>query len=91
VSGSFFALLQGPSTLQFILTEVHVEVVGDAAWVVCNENLLGDQGGATVAAVNIFVRDGAGSRWLLASHHGSVVSAAIHVADGIGDADPGGS
>lgn len=56
------------------MTEAQAEVVGDVAWVVCNENLLGDQGGATVAAVNIFVRDGAGSGWRLVNHHGSVVS-----------------
>jgi hypothetical protein len=48
--------------------------VGDAAWVTLDENLLGDQGGATVATVNLFVRSPDG-RWLMVGHHGSPVSA----------------
>jgi hypothetical protein len=58
--------------LQFILTDAHAEVVGDLAWVSVDENLLGDQGGATVAALNLFVR--AGGRWRMVGHHGSPVS-----------------
>ena len=44
------------------------------AWVTVDENLLGDQGGSTVAAVNVFVRDAAGGGWRLVCHHGSLVS-----------------
>jgi ketosteroid isomerase-like protein len=74
VAASWMALFQGPSSLQFILTEQRVRLVGDTAWVSVDENLLGDQGGATVAALNLFVRD-ARRRWRMVAHHGSPVSA----------------
>lgn len=75
IAASFFALFQGPRQMQFVLTEERVHVVGDLAWVSVDENLLGDQGGATIAALNIFVRvDGA---WRVVCHHGSVVNHAI--------------
>lgn len=74
VASSFFALFQSAKSLQFILTQERVQVHDGVAWVAVDENLLGDQGGSTVAAVNLFVRDGAG-RWRLVCHHGSVVSA----------------
>lgn len=77
VASSFFALFQGDAHLQFVLTREQANVAGDVAWVSLDENLLGDQGGVTVATVNIFVRDhNGGSGWLLVCHHGSVVAAA---------------
>jgi len=72
VSGSWFALFGGPSPLQFILTDEVVSVIGDAAWVTVDENLISADGGGTVAAVNLFVRDG--PRWRLVAHHGSAVA-----------------
>lgn len=73
VASSFFALFQNGAQLQFVLTRERVTVVGDAAWVSLDENLLGDQGGVTVSAVNLFVRhEGA---WWMVGHHGSVVQA----------------
>ncbi len=72
VSGSWFALFGGPSPLQFILTDEVVSVVGDAAWVTVDENLISADGGGTVAAVNLFVR--AGASWRLVAHHGSAVA-----------------
>ncbi len=42
---------------------------GDAAWVTVDENILGAQAGATVAALNVFVRTGDG--WRLVAHHAS--------------------
>jgi ketosteroid isomerase-like protein len=73
IAASFFTLFQASRALQFVLTEVAVEVAGDVAWVSLDENLLGDQGGATVAAVNVFLRQ-EGGRWRLVCHHGSVVA-----------------
>jgi ketosteroid isomerase-like protein len=73
VAASFFALFQNGSQLQFVLTRERATVVGDAAWVSLDENLLGDQGGVTVAAVNLFVRRDDG--WRMVGHHGSVVQA----------------
>ena len=63
VSGSWFALFGGPQRLQFILTNEHVAVDGDAAWVTVDENLLGADGSGTVAAVNVFVRADAAGSW----------------------------
>lgn len=74
VSASWFALFRGPQTLQFILTNEQANVAGDTAWVTVDENLISDQGGSTVASVNVFVRDGAG--WRVVVHHGSPVMGA---------------
>lgn len=74
VAASFFALFQSAQSLQFVLTEERVDVRGDVAWVSVDENLLGDQGGSTVAALNVFVRDAQDGAWRMAAHHGSVVS-----------------
>jgi len=73
VAASFFALFQNGAQLQFVLTRERATIVGDAAWVSLDENLLGDQGGVTVAAVNLFVRRE--GRWSMVGHHGSVIQA----------------
>lgn len=71
IASSWFALFQGPSAIQFILTDVHVALAGDVAWVSLDENVIGQQLGGTVAALNIFVR--ASDGWQLVAHHGSSV------------------
>jgi ketosteroid isomerase-like protein len=73
VASSFFALFQGGQQLQFVLTRERATVHGDTAWVSLDENLLGDQGGVTVATVNIFVRRATDGTWRMVCHHGSVV------------------
>jgi hypothetical protein len=73
VAASFFALFQSGQQLQFVLTRERATVIGDVAWVSLDENLLGDQGGVTVATVNLFVRSR--ERWRMVCHHGSVVQA----------------
>ena len=79
VAASYFTLFQNSQHLQFVLTEERVAVAGDTAWVSVDENLLGDQGGVTVASLNLFVRspDGDAESWRMVCHHGSVVQAAI--------------
>jgi ketosteroid isomerase-like protein len=72
VAASFFALFQGGQQIQFVLTRETAVITGDTAWVSLDENLLGDQGGVTVATVNIFVRSN-GESWRMVCHHGSVV------------------
>ena len=84
VSASFFALFQG-QPLQFVLTQERVEVSGDLAWVSVDENLLGAQGGATVAALNLFARDPVNGAWKMVGHHGSVVSLPMADEDGGGE------
>jgi ketosteroid isomerase-like protein len=72
IAASWFALFRNGQSLQFIVTDERVEVLGDAAWVTCDENLLGDGGGGgTVAATNLFVRANGG--WRMVGHHGSNV------------------
>jgi ketosteroid isomerase-like protein len=73
VQASFFALFGGSSSLQFVLTEAQAHVHGDTGWVTVDEDLLGDQHGATVAALNLFARDRHG-RWRMVAHHGSSVN-----------------
>lgn len=75
VASSFFALFHQGGRVQFVLTREEANVAGDVAWVSVDENLLGDQGGVTVATVNIFVRD-TRAGWRMVCHHGSVVAAA---------------
>ncbi|MDQ1397125.1 MAG: hypothetical protein QOG64_2384 [Acidimicrobiaceae bacterium] len=82
VAASFFALFSNSQHLQFVLTQEHVEVQGDTAWVSVDENLLGDQGGATVAGLNVFVLDRDSGAWRLVAHHGSVVSVPSITEDG---------
>jgi ketosteroid isomerase-like protein len=71
VSASWYALFQGPSVLQFILTDERITVAGDTAWVTVDENLIGEQLGGTVAALNVFAR--AVDGWQMVVHHGSPV------------------
>jgi hypothetical protein len=73
VAASFFALFQGGQQLQFVLTRQRATCVGNTAWVSLDENLLGDQGGVTVATINIFVRGPGYDGWRMVCHHGSVV------------------
>jgi hypothetical protein len=77
IAASFFALFQGTQQMQFVLTQERAEVVGDMGWVSVDENLLGEQSGATIAAINIFVRSGSSGAWRMVCHHGSVVNHSI--------------
>ncbi len=76
VASSWYALFTGPQRLQFIVTGAQAHLSGAAAWVTCEEDLLSGGEvpgvGGTVAALNLFVRDGSG-RWAMVAHHGSPV------------------
>ena len=72
IAASWVALFRNGQRLQFIVTAEHAVVAGDAAWVTCDENILGGGGSGTVAALNLFVlRDG---QWHMAGHAGSPVA-----------------
>lgn len=86
VSASFFALFQNAEHLQFILTNEQPQVTGDVGWVSVDENILDGDGATTVAALNVFTRDGAGGEWHLVAHHGSPVTASVDSAQD-GDED----
>lgn len=73
VMDSWRRLLSNQQRLQFIVTSEHVVLAGDAAWVSCDENILGDgSSGGTVAALNVFRRRPDGT-WQCVAHHGSPV------------------
>lgn len=72
VASSWAAMFGGPQQIQFIVTEEHVSVNGDIAWVSCDENLLTTGASATVNALNIFERASDG-RWRMIAHHGAPV------------------
>lgn len=72
VASSWAAMFVGPQQIQFIVTEEHVSVNGDIAWVSCDENLLTIGASATVNALNIFERAPDG-RWRMIAHHGAPV------------------
>jgi ketosteroid isomerase-like protein len=79
IAASFFALFQRGDPLQFLLTREQVEVHGDVGWVTIDENVLGSEGGTTVAGLNLFVRNPGDGAWRLVSHFGSVVNSSISV------------
>ena len=72
VASSWAAIFGGPQQIQFIVTEEHVSVNGNIAWVSCDENLLTTAASATVNALNIFERATDG-RWRMVAHHGAPV------------------
>lgn len=86
VVGSWDAIFSGTPYIQFVLTDERVHVVGDAAWITLDENILQATGspdgggadteelsGSSVAALNLFTREDGG--WRMVAHHGSPVGA----------------
>ncbi len=71
VAGSWFGFFDRGERLQFIVTNAHPEVAGDIGWVVCDGNILGSETSGTVAALNLFARQG--DDWRMIAHHGSVI------------------
>jgi ketosteroid isomerase-like protein len=71
VDQSWRRIFGGPGRNQFIVTNEAVAIDGDIAWVTCDENLVAEGGTGTVAATNVFARDG--GVWRLVAHHGSPV------------------
>jgi ketosteroid isomerase-like protein len=68
---SWARIFGGPGRNQFIVTNDVVSVVGDAAWVTLDENLVDRGETGAIAATNVFHRvDG---EWRLMVHHGSPV------------------
>lgn len=72
IASSWAAMFDGPQQIQFIVTDEHVSVNGDVAWVSCDENLLTLGASATVNALNVFERASDGA-WQMVAHHGAPV------------------
>ena len=73
IGAGWTALFDGPQRLQFIVTDAHVSIVGDMAWVSCDENLLTAGASGVVAALNVFRR--IDDAWRMVVHHGAPVMA----------------
>lgn len=72
VMESWEQIFAGTLSMRFTLSDVSVHVAGDAAWVLCVENIESRQvdgaAAARVQATNVFQRrDG---RWHIVHHHG---------------------
>jgi ketosteroid isomerase-like protein len=81
VAGSWDAIFRNTGYIQFVLTDEQVTVIGDAAWVTLDENILQSAGevelsGSKATSVNVFVRDDeqGPERWRMVVHHASPVS-----------------
>jgi ketosteroid isomerase-like protein len=76
VATSWEAIFHNTPGIQFVLTDEHVTVEGDTAWVSVTENIL--QGvsvhASSAAALNLFVRRSPDAPWRLVVHHGSPVA-----------------
>lgn len=88
VQASFSTMFERTPFIQFFLTDQKVQVHGDVAWVIVEENVLQAHqthgghvaesllGDATAEAVNLFVRHigERGDAWRLVVHHASAVT-----------------
>lgn len=83
VAGSWDAIFRNTPYIQFFLTDERIDVSGDTAWVVVEENILQAVGAggaveqqelseARVAAINVFARTE--GRWRMVVHHASAVN-----------------
>ena len=75
VERSWALLLGAPLRPTFILTDVEIDVVGDAGVVTLVENMVVPNGSGVGTAVNWFVRNG--DRWLMTGHHGAPITREI--------------
>lgn len=74
VGASWRAIFNNPP-MQVIVTNHHVVIGSDLAFVTNDENLIDTRGGGTVAALNAFALDG--NRWRMIAHHASSVARTI--------------
>jgi len=80
---SWESIFRNTVEMRFTITDVHVEVRGDLAWVSCTENILSETRGnlsvTAILATNVFERHGAD--WLMVHHHASHILAAPEARD----------
>ena len=79
MAGSWDAIFRNTGYIQFVLTDEQVTVVGDAAWMTLDENILQSAGttelsGSKATTVNVFARDGHDATWRMVVHHASPVA-----------------
>ncbi len=71
VAQSWQQIFAGRGRNQFILTNIDVQLHNDLAWVTLDENMVDGSRTSTIAATNVFVRQG--DQWKMILHHGSPV------------------
>ena len=75
VRESWARIFENTGRMQVFISNVEVQMLGDVAWVVCNEKITSttDKGfdTALIQATNIFVRRG--ENWLMIHHHASPI------------------
>ncbi len=78
VRQSWEAIFKDSREMRFSISDVHIHVGGELAWVTCTESILSQARGTisvtSVLATNIFERRG--GDWLLIHHHSSHILAA---------------
>ena len=72
IAESWRRIFEGPGRNQFLLTNVAVDVRGDAAWVTLEENLMDLDTVVAIAATNVFARSSDGA-WSMVAHHASPI------------------
>jgi ketosteroid isomerase-like protein len=82
VRESWQAIFANTEEMRFTLSDVHVVLHTDLAWVTCTENILSDVRGrvavTAILATNLFAR--AGEEWRMVHHHASHVLGAAETA-----------
>ncbi|MBK8251828.1 MAG: nuclear transport factor 2 family protein [Polyangiaceae bacterium] len=73
VLGSWRAILMSPEAPEVVCAEAKAHVLGDVAFVVCNEVLPGGE----LCATNLFVREA--GQWKLLHHHAGPVANRVEV------------
>lgn len=73
VERSWQLILGSGAVPQFIVTEEHIEVVGDVGWVTAVENMIVGGSSGAGSVVNWFVRSD-DDRWLMVGHHGASIT-----------------
>jgi ketosteroid isomerase-like protein len=74
VGASWRAIFNNPP-IQVIVTNHHVVMATDMAFVTNDENLIDARGGGTVAALNVFANGG--GQWRMIAHHASSVAPTV--------------
>jgi ketosteroid isomerase-like protein len=71
VRETWAVIFENTDTMKFRITDEHIEIVGDLAWVVCIEHVRSGDASGLVLATNVLRRGKEG--WKIVHHHGSPV------------------
>jgi ketosteroid isomerase-like protein len=71
VRETWAVIFENTEDMKFRITDEHIEIVGDLAWVVCIEHVRSGDAAGLVLATNVLRRGQEG--WKIVHHHGSPV------------------